>query len=351
MPRLADDFDTQDMICQLRELADVAVADQDTPERPLFPAPSTWGPLEIVKEIGRGGFGTVYLAWDSKLERAVALKLLHYADRSSAAFNEGRMLALAEHPNVVRVFGADEHDGLVGLCMEFIKGVTLKEFLSRNGALSAQEAGTIGICLCQAVAAVHRAGLLHRDIKVHNVMREDKTGRIVLMDFGSGAVRTDDPREMPDLVGTPQYVAPELLGGAPATIRSDIYSLGVVLYQLLTLEFPVPGVTLELALTAHHSRQFVPLSDRRPDLPADYISVVSRALAREPADRYETVGALQNDLTRAIGLDVQSRERRTAPMFEDEGARYRLVMPYEKPLIHPPIRHAVQSPARWRLHS
>src|SRR5215470_12356205 len=135
MSRLADDFDTQDMICQLRELADVAVADQDAPECPSFPAPSTWGPLEIVKEIGRGGFGTVYLAWDSKLERAVALKLLHYADRSSAAFNEGRMLALAEHPNVVRVFGADEHDGLVGLCMEFIKGVTLKEFLARNGAL------------------------------------------------------------------------------------------------------------------------------------------------------------------------------------------------------------------------
>jgi eukaryotic-like serine/threonine-protein kinase len=308
-PRFADDFDTLDVIRQFRVLADVAVADQDTLDDASFPPPSTWGPLEIVKEIGRGGFGTVYLAWDSRLERAVALKILHYADRSSAAFKEGRMLALAEHPNVVRVFGADQYEGLVGLWMEFINGVTLKEFLGETGPLSAEEAGHIGICLCQAVGAVHRAGMLHRDIKVHNVMREDKTGRIVLMDFGSCAVRTDDPREMPDLVGTPQYVAPELLGGAPATIASDVYSLGVVLYQLLTLEVPVPGMTLELALTAHHSRQFVPLSDRRPDLSPELVSVVSRALAREPGDRYQTVGAMQHDLIRAIGLDVLARDR------------------------------------------
>lgn len=327
MPRLADDFDTQDVVRQFRVMADVAVADQEMPDDPSFPAPSTWGPLEIVKEIGRGGFGTVYFAWDSRLERAVALKILHYTDRSSAAFKEGRMLALAEHPNVVRVFGADQHDGLVGLWMEFINGVTLKEFLAKTGALSAQEAGNIGISLCQAVGAVHRAGLLHRDIKVHNVMREDGTGRIVLLDFGSCAVRTDDPREMPDLVGTPQYVAPELLGGAPATIASDVYSLGVVLYQLLTLEVPVPGVTLELALTAHQSRQFVPLSDRRPDLPPEFVSVVSRALAREPRDRYQTTGAMQNDLVRAIELDVFTRERCATPMFEDDELRYGMVMP------------------------
>jgi serine/threonine protein kinase len=319
--------DTLQVICQLRLLADVAAADQaENPAPPSIPAPSTWGPLEIIRELGRGGYGVVYLAWESKLERTVALKILHYVDRSSAAVQEGRMLALAEHPNVVRVMGADEHDGLVGLWMEFIKGVTLKEFLERNGALGAQEAGNIGICLCQAVAAVHQAGLLHRDIKVHNVMREDRTGRIVLMDLGSGAVRTDDPRDMPDLVGTPLYIAPELLNGAPATIASDVYSLGVVLYHLVTLAYPVAGETLEGAQEAHGSRRFVPLSDRRPDLPATFVCVVSRALARDPAMRYESVGAMQEELIRAMGLDVLARQGRPGP--RRDGPPWLVVPPF-----------------------
>jgi serine/threonine protein kinase len=210
--------------------------------------------------------------------------------------------------------------------MEFIKGVTLKEFLERNGALGAQEAGSIGICLCQAVAAVHQAGLLHRDVKVHNVMREDRTGRIVLMDLGSGAVRTDDPCDMQDLVGTPLYIAPELLAGAPATIASEVYSLGVVLYHLVTLAYPVPGETLEGAQEAHGSGRFVPLSDRRPDLPAPFVCVVSRALARDPAMRYESVGAMQEDLIRAMGLDVLARQGRPGP--HRDGAPWFAVPPF-----------------------
>jgi eukaryotic-like serine/threonine-protein kinase len=299
------DFETQSVIRQLRALSDLATTDPESfwESAPSY-APSSWGSLEILKEIGRGGYGTVYLAWDSKLERTVALKLLHYADRASAAINEGRMLALAEHPNVVRVLGAEEHDGFLGLWMEFVNGVTLKEFVGKIGPLSAQETAAIGICVCQAVAAVHRAGLLHRDIKVHNVMREDGTGRIVLMDFGSGVLRTDDPCDMPPLVGTPLYLAPELLTGSQATIASDIYSLGVVLYHLVTLAFPVAADSLEGAEEAHRERRGVPLPDRRPDLSPAFVYVVSRALARDPNERYETVGALQEDLIRAIGIDV-----------------------------------------------
>jgi serine/threonine protein kinase len=301
-----DDFDTQQVIRQFRALADHVVRDRRNPPSPPIAKRSTWGCFDIIREIGHGGFGTVYLAWDSTLERAVALKLLHRTGRSSAALQEGRMLALAEHPNVVRVLGADEHDGVVGLWMEYIKGVTLKQFLERNGTLGAHEAINIGICLCQAIAAVHHAGLLHRDIKVHNVMREDKTGRIVLMDFGSGALRTDDATEMSDLVGTPLYLAPELLTGSPATIASDIYSLGVVLYHLVTLEFPIAGDTIEIAQASHRSGQFIPLLDRRPDLPADFIAIVSRALARDPEQRFETVGAMQENLIQATALAAGS---------------------------------------------
>ena len=299
-----DDIDTQAVIRQFRALAADAVADDDDSEDPT--CPSVWGPFDIIREIGRGGYGSVYLAWESTLERAVALKLLHYADRSSAALTEGRLLALAEHPNVVRVLGADEHDGLIGLWMEFVKGVTLKEFLEKNGALGAHEATAIGICLCQAVAAVHQAGLVHRDIKVHNVMREDRTGRIVLMDFGSGAMQTDDLNDMPDLVGTPLYLAPELLTGSPATIASDVYSLGVVLYHLVTLDFPVRDKTTSSARDARCAGPFIPLTDRRPDVPAPFAYVVSRALARDPSLRYESAGAMQEDLTQAMITSLSS---------------------------------------------
>jgi len=312
-----DTFDTQQVIRQLRTLVADAARETWNPEPPPIPMRPTWGPFDIIREIGRGGFGTVYLAWDSKLGRVVALKLLHQVGRSTAALHEGRMLALAEHPNVVRVLSVDEHDGLVGLSMEFIDGVTLKEYLERNGTLGAHEASHIGVCLCQAIAAVHRAGLLHRDIKVHNVMREDGTGRIVLMDFGSGAFRSDDAQDRLDLVGTPLYLAPELLSGCAATAASDIYSLGVVLYHLVTLEFPVPDDTIEIAPASHHREQFVPLPDRRPDLPASFIGIVSRALAPDPARRYKTVGAMQEDLIQAMGLAV--RPIGTTPLIRHAG--------------------------------
>jgi serine/threonine protein kinase len=305
---IVDDLDTQRIIHQLRALADDVVSDRSDPEPPLMSLEQTWGPFDIIREIGCGGFGTVYLAWESKLERVVALKLLRHVDGASAAIHEGRMLALAEHPNIVRALGVDEHEGRAGLWMEYIQGVTLKEYLLRNGTLGAHEACCIGVYLCQAIAAVHRAGLLHRDIKIHNVMREDGTGRIVLMDFGSGAVRSEDPSEMPALVGTPVYLAPELLTGSAPTVASDIYSLGVVLYHLVTLEFPTPGCTIELALSSQCNRQFVPLSDRRPDLPASFSAIVSRALARNPTRRYETVGAMQEDLVHAMGLAVRHVE-------------------------------------------
>jgi serine/threonine protein kinase len=308
---LVDDLDTQDVIRHFRALADAALDEECESDAAAF-QPSTWGPFEIIREIGHGGYGAVYLAWDSTLERAVALKLLHHADRSSAAMREARLLALAAHPNVVRVLGADEHDGIVGLWMEFIEGVTLQEFLKKSGALGAHEALAIGIHLAHAVAAVHRAGLIHRDIKVQNVMREDRTGRIVLMDFGSSVVRTDDEDEIPDLVGTPCYIAPELLAGCPATVASDIYSLGVVLYHLVTLDFPLHET--DTAADARDDARLVPLSDRRPDLPAAFACVVSRALAVDPADRYESVGAMQDDLIHAMESSLRSWEQRSAPV-------------------------------------
>src|SRR6185436_1829643 len=141
----------------------------------------------------------------------------------SAIVDEGRLLARVRHTNVVTIYGADRFGDSVGLWMEFIKGKTLKQLLSEQGAFGAREASLIGIDLCAALAAVHQAGLLHRDIKAQNVMREDG-GRIVLMDFGAGRELVQSETEAQPLTGTPLYMAPEVLDSHPASASSEVYS-------------------------------------------------------------------------------------------------------------------------------
>jgi eukaryotic-like serine/threonine-protein kinase len=299
--------DEQAIVRELQAVAGVAEAHQGipadetvaTPIVPSSPVPKAWGRLEIRREIGRGGFGTVYLAWDPLLERHVALKVLRAHERAAAVVQEGRLLARVRHPGVVMVYGVDEHDGSVGLRMEFVEGLTLNQILAARGAFDARETSLIGIDICRAVAAVHKAGLLHRDIKAQNVMREPG-GRIVLMDLGAGEVRTERVSSELRLRGTPLYLAPEIFENKPATIASDIYSLGVLLYQLLTLRYPVEGDTFDAVEAAHASAGSVPLGDRRPDLPPELVRVVECALNRDPARRHRSAAAMQEDLATAV---------------------------------------------------
>ncbi len=276
--------------------------DQEGEEETLSSTSNTWGPLELRRTIGRGRFGTVHVAWDPSLEREVALKILRKADQSAAVIQEARLLARVRHPNVVTVYGVDRNENAVGLWMELVDGLTLKQVLSVHGVLGAPEAALIGIDLCRAVAAVHKAGLLHRDIKVQNVMRE-AGGRIVLMDFGAGAIRAEASSGS-RRIGTPVYVAPEILDGAPATIASDVYSLGVVLYHLVTKQYPVDGETISAVAAAHARGEVIPLSDRRPDLPGNFARVVDRALQRDPARRFRSSGAMQQALVGALELEA-----------------------------------------------
>ena len=189
-------------------------------------AATTWGELELREQIGREWYGEVYRGFDPKLERDVAVKLLH-PDRSRGELTarilaEGRSLARVQHPNVVAIYGADERDGRPGLWMEFVRGCTLEETLRAGHSFDADEAALVGRQLCQALTAVHTAGLVHRDVKPQNVMRE-QGGRVVLMDFGAG--QTHLPGVVPAAgAGTPLYTAPEVLNGEAATPQSDIYS-------------------------------------------------------------------------------------------------------------------------------
>ena len=259
--------------------------------------PPQWGGFLIKEEIGRGTFGRVFHAFDPHLQLDIALKVIR-GDASaltldvSRAFEEARLLAKVSHPNVVRVYRAERIADEVGIAMELIRGRTLNAIVHHTGPFGAGEAAVIGLDLCRASAAVHKAGILHGDIKAHNVMREGG-GRTILMDFGAGRM-LDHVRAGGDFAGTPVYLAPEVFGGAARTTASDIYSLGILLYFLVTGSYPVEGTTTTEVARRH--QQLTPrrtLRDARPGLPDAFVRLVERAIARTPAERFQSMGALE----------------------------------------------------------
>jgi len=286
--------------------AEVEDAASSSRKHAASPAIGSWAHLRLIERLGGGTFGDVYRAWDEHLEREVALKLLRAAGadddlQTSRIANEGRLLARIRHTNVVCVHGVAIHDERVGLWMELLRGVTLEQQLVANGPFSAREATLVGIDLCGALAAIHAAGLIHRDVKAQNVMREEG-GRIVLMDLGTG--READGRGMravPELAGTPLYLAPEIFLGAPASPRTDLYSLGVLLYHLVTGSFPIRATTIDELQAGHGARAGVRLRDARADLPAGFVRVIDRAIASDPSSRYETAGAFEAALVVTLG--------------------------------------------------
>jgi len=290
-----------------------------------------WGDLKLIDELGHGGFGHVYRAWDDTLAREVAVKIIKPRDAAHRAdvLREGQMLARVKHPHVVTVFRAQQVGDEVGITMELIKGLHLSDVVAHTGPMGAEEAAVIGVNLCQALAAVHGAGLLHRDVKTRNVMRE-AGGRIVLMDFGTGRDATSASlRPSSDLSGTPLYLAPELFAGGSASRASDLYSLGVLLFFLVTRKYPVEGITLADLVMKHHAGERRMLSDLRPDLPSAFVRVVDRALAPTPEQRYQSAGALMRDLAQVVREHPGTIE--------------------PAPLPHPPAELAESALRKWGL--
>jgi serine/threonine-protein kinase len=219
----------------------------------------------------------VFRAWDKRLDREVALKVLSPGVPSAGlpgatVIEQGRLLARIRHPNVVTIYGAERIDERVGLWMEFVRGRTLEQALHDDRTFTTTEVTRLGVELCGAVSAVHAVGLLHRDITAQNIMLEDG-GRVVLMDFGIGREleATTDTR----IAGTPLHMAPEVLSGGAATPRSDVYSVGVVLFRLLRSACPASGSNLS--------------------------GVIARAVDPDPDRRYESADALKATLAAANG--------------------------------------------------
>lgn len=297
------DPETRSLAAELRVLSAVAGVHRAEATPPTPPArhaaaageaggPGRWGNLELLEPVGAGASGEVYRAWDTRLDREVALKLLPAgeppADGTSPVIQEGRLLARVRHPNVATIYGAEWIDGRIGLWMEFVRGRTLEDLIEAGQAFAPSEVIDIGLEVCRAVSAVHAAGLLHRDIKTRNVMRADD-GRVVLMDFGTGREQAD---RRPAGAGTPLYLAPEAFRGQPATVRGDVYSVGVVLYRLLTGAYPVTAGSLEDLRRAHERADRTDLDAIRPDLPAGLVTVVRRATEADPWRRYESCDAM-----------------------------------------------------------
>jgi eukaryotic-like serine/threonine-protein kinase len=287
---------------------------QDDPTTPLNhegstsaempPVSQAWGSFRLLARVGHGSFGEVYRAWDPHLEREVAVKLLLPVsvgdeDDYRAILREARALAAVQHPNIVHVYGMDRHDGRVGYWTDFVHGKTLSFLVLAQGPFGYREAALIGLDVTKALSAVHRAGLLHRDIKAENVMREEG-GRILLMDFGL----TTLPQRQTGIAGTPTYMAPELFSGSEATVASDIYAVGVLLFYLVTGQHPVRlgGLTAREAAAAISKRKA--LIDLRPDLSESFMRTVAAAMEMDPAKRYASAGQLAEALAESLGAPL-----------------------------------------------
>lgn len=270
----------------LERLMRVHGAPSDAPDEAGASSLARWGDFELREPIGAGRFGTVYRAWDPKLERDVAIKLLDVAGVDRAAYlREARHLARVRHPNVVHVYGAGELDDIAGFWMELVEGKTLSVELRERGPFSAEDLSATISVLGRALAAVHRAGLVHQDVKAQNIMREHD-GRLVLMDLGAGSGIGSGGRPQS---GTPRYMAPELFDGGTASVQSDLYSLGVLLFLLATGEFPIDGSSYQEMADQHRQQHGRSLRGLRPDLPASFLDAVDRGLRVDPRERFASV--------------------------------------------------------------
>lgn len=361
-PRFADwdAFEAPDLsaiVVQLRRLQEIAKRHEVArrgrseelphPTDPVRGTPigGTWGPLEVREEIGAGANGRVFRAFDPKLQREVALKL--YPDQpgwSRRALEEARRLARVRHPNVLSIHGTDVDVGWAGIWTDVLSGETLEDKLHRSGPLGEAEAASIGIDLCRALHAVHRAGLVHGDIKAANVMSEED-GSIVLLDFGSGRLQDtparaesglQDPTQVGAsgllLRGTPLAMAPELFAGESPSPAADLYALGVLLHRLVLGRYPLVADTVDDLIALHRSGARaaifqdgpgeVPLDRRHlpsvtAELSPEFRSALCSALHPDPAQRVRSArrmeAALSAVLVRRAGGERHSFRRASCP--------------------------------------
>jgi beta-lactam-binding protein with PASTA domain/predicted Ser/Thr protein kinase len=279
------------------------------------------GRYQVLRKLGAGGMANVYLAEDQELGRRVAIKILNERHANDEQFverfrREAKNAAALSHPNIVSIYDRGEAEGTYYIAMEYLDGRSLKELIVGNGPAPVNVAIEYARQILSALRFAHLKGIVHRDIKPHNVL-VDSDGRVKVTDFGIARAGASQMTEAGSIVGTAQYLSPEQARGTAVDQRSDLYSLGIVLYELLTGVLPFNGDTpVEIAMK-HLSQMPEPPSAKRPELPHDLDLVVMRALAKDPDDRYQSAEEMDADLervARGAGVSPETEESATQIM-------------------------------------
>ena len=267
----------------------------------------------IERELGKGAMGVVYLGRDPKINRVVAIKTIPLSDEFDAEelegakqrfFREAETAGRLNHPEIVTVYDAGEEHDLAYIAMEFLDGDHLTGFTRPDSLLSTERAIDITCRTAEALAYAHREGVVHRDIKPANIMFNPETDKLKITDFGIARITNSSKTKTGIVLGTPSYMAPEQLAGKNVTGRSDLFSLGVTLYQLLAGQLPFRADSMATLMYKIANEPPTPLSAVRPDLPPSLERVVSRTLQKDPDERFASGTELAAALRKCV-LDIR----------------------------------------------
>lgn len=255
---------------------------------------------EILEVIGTGGMAVVYKAMCHRLNRYVAVKILRDELANDEEFRkrfqtEAQAVAMLSHPNIVSVYDVSHSDGVEYIVMELIEGVTLMQYMKKKGALGWKEALHFAVQISKALEHAHEKGIVHRDIKPQNIMIL-KDGTIKVADFGIAALESAQEKKSDQTVGSVHYIAPEQARGEQPDPRSDIYSLGVVMYEMLTGKMPYDGDTAEQVAMKHITGHPVPPQELNPDIPEELAAITLKAMNSDINARYQSASELLRDL-------------------------------------------------------
>ena len=255
---------------------------------------------ELLEKVGEGGMAVVYSALDRRLNRNVAVKIMRDEMAADEEFKrrfcaESQAVAMMSHPNIVAVYDVSHSDQMEYIVMELIDGITLKQYMDRRGILSWKEAVHFSKQIARALGHAHERGIIHRDIKPQNIMLL-RDGTIKVADFGIASLENEFQEADGQAIGSIHYIAPEQARGDLPDARSDIYSLGVVMYEMVTGEVPYTGDTLGEIAVKHMNATPKPIRELNQDLPEVLEEIIARAMAPNLADRYQTAAELADDL-------------------------------------------------------
>ncbi|MCA9136039.1 MAG: protein kinase, partial [Planctomycetales bacterium] len=263
----------------------------------------TLGNYRVIRELGKGGMGYVFLAEDTRLKREVALKVMNQKIAGTPGsrkrfISEARAMASVHHDNVATIFEVGERKGTPFMAMELLEGATLENYREQNGEPDYHTIISYARDIARGLAAAHAQGIVHRDIKPANIWLDTKTNRIKILDFGLALAQTpvDQLSGRGAVVGTPGYLSPEQARSEPLDDRSDLYSTGVVLYELATGSLPLKTKTVAEQLIAILAHSPKPLRERNDKIPEPLAELIHRLMAKEPRDRYPSAKALEESL-------------------------------------------------------